>query len=146
MNYIRRISACIITLLLIFSLIGCSNAKSSTSTGSLASDVTKISNKAVSIGKIVSITLDENATTGYSWHYSIENSDLIKFDSESTSDSGTTDAKDIKPVTVGAGSKHTWNFKGVKQGGTKITFKYYRSWEGEKTDVKTAEYTIKITE
>lgn len=146
MNYMRRISASIITLLLAFSLIGCSNAKNSTSPDLLPSNETKVSNKTVSIGKTVSITLDENVSTGYSWHYSIENSDLIKLDSESTSDSGTADTKDSKPGMVGAGSKHTWNFKGVKQGTTKIIFKYYRSWEGEKADAKTAEYIIKITE
>ncbi len=100
----------------------------------------------VSVGKIVSITLDENITTGYSWHYSIENNDLIKFDSDNTQDSETNSTNDSKTVIAGAGSKHTWNFKGVKQGTTKITFNYYRSWKTDKSSVKTAEYTIKISE
>ena len=58
----------------------------------------------------------------------------------------TNELNNSKPIIVGAGSKHTWNFKGVKQGTTKISFKYYRSWEGEKSATKTSEYTIKIIE
>jgi Predicted secreted protein len=93
-----------------------------------------------SVGKMVAITLDENITTGYSWHYVIENADLIKFDSENTVEN------DSRPGIVGAGSKHTWNFKGIKPGTSKITFKYYRSWETEKSAVNTVEYTIRIME
>ncbi len=103
-------------------------------------------NKVVNVGKIVSITLDENITTGYSWHYSIENNDLIRLDSENSQGSETNSQNNSKPNLVGAGSQHTWNFKGMKQGTTKISFKYYRSWEGEKSATKTGEYTIKISE
>lgn len=98
-----------------------------------------------SAGKTVAITLDENTTTGYSWHYVIGNTDLIKFDSENTAGSDSSAASSV-PGRVGAGSEHTWNFKGLKAGTTKITFKYYRGWETEKATVNTVEYTVKITE
>jgi len=103
-------------------------------------------NKVVNVGKIVSITLDENITTGYSWHYSIENTDLIKLDSKNSQGSEANSQTKSKPNLVGAGSQHIWNFKGIKQGTTKIFFKYYQSWEGEKSATKTSEYTIKIIE
>lgn len=103
-------------------------------------------NEVVNVGKVVSITLDENITTGYSWHFSIENNDLIKLDSENSQGSETNSQNNSQPNIVGAGSKHTWNFKGVKQGTTKIFFKYYRSWEGEKSATEISEYTIKIIE
>lgn len=103
-------------------------------------------NVVVNAGKVLSITLDENITTGYSWHYYIENNDLIKLDSENSQGSETNSQNNSKPNIVGAGSKHTWNFKGVKQGTTKISFKYYQSWNGEKSATKTSEYTIKIIE
>lgn len=102
--------------------------------------------KVVNVGKIVSITLDENITTGYSWHYSIENNDLLKLDSENSQGPETNSQNNSKPNLVGAGSQHTWNFKGVKQGTTKISFNYYQSWEGEKSATKTGVYTIKIIE
>lgn len=97
------------------------------------------------VGKTAAITLDENITTGYSWHYVIENPDLVKLDSEKTSDSESSDTNAV-PGRVGAGSKHTWNFKGVKPGTTKITFKYYPGWETEKSAVNAVEYTININE
>ena len=100
----------------------------------------------VNVGKIVSITLDENISTGYSWHYSIENIDLIRLDSENSQGSEVNSQNNSEPILVGAGSQHTWNFKGMKQGTTKISYRYYQSWKGEKSATKTAEYAIKILE
>lgn len=131
-----------------FLLVGCSNSNQSVSPVSAPADKAQQSptTQVVNVGKTVSITLDENITTGYSWHYSIENNDLIKLDSENSQGSETNSQNNSKPNLVGAGSKHTWNFRGEKQGTTKIYFKYYRSWEGEKSATKMGEFTIKIIE
>ena len=151
----RRILVYIIIFILILSVVGCSSSQKPENPGAPASDEmdaktnpveTSNLNEAVNVGEIVTITLDENVTTGYSWHYSIENNDLIKLDSENSQGSETNSQNSSKPDIVGAGSKHTWNFIGVKTGATKISFKYYQSWETEKSAIKTVEYTIKINE
>ena len=151
----RRIPVYIIIFILILSVVGCSSSQKPVSPGAPASDEmdaktspveTSNLNETVNEGKLVSITLDENITTGYSWHYSIENNDLIKLDSENSQGLETNSQNSSKPNIVGAGSKHIWNFIGVKPGTTKISFKYYRSWETEKSAIKTVEYSIKINE
>lgn len=142
-NKMRMRSYCL-TFILLFGLVGCSNNSNNT-TGIKTEDQEKASvkeisdqNKVLNVGEIVSITLDENISTGYSWYYSIENPDLIKFESENNQDN--------KPNMPGAGSKHTWDFKVVKQGATKITFKYYQSWVGESSGDKTVVYNININQ
>lgn len=96
-------------------------------------------NEVLNLEGIFSTTLDENMSTGYGWYYIIENNEIIKLDSESNIENNLNELG-----LAGAGSKHTWNFKGVKQGTTKITFKYYQSWLGERSAAETVEYTIKV--
>jgi len=47
---------------------------------------------------------------------------------------------------IGAGSTFTWTLKALKPGITRITFKYYRDWEGESsvTPENTVLYNIKV--
>ena len=85
-------------------------------------------------GETGTVTLKGNPTTGYSWHYTIDDDSIIKLDSESSvPDSG----------LMGAGSTFTWNFKALKPGETKITFHYYRPWESLPPQ-QTEEFTIKV--
>ena len=87
------------------------------------------------VGSIFSIDLKGNPTTGYTWHYTIENGDLLQLVSEtSMADSG----------LIGAGSTFTWQFKAQKTGETRIVFKYYRSWEGEASVLPENIITYKI--
>lgn len=76
----------------------------------------------INIGDAFKVVLKGNPTTGYIWHYSIENSDIVKLDFENY-------VRDSN--IVGAGNTYTWNFKALKTGDTKIIYKYYRDWEGE---------------
>lgn len=82
------------------------------------------------------IKLDENITTGYSWHYKIENEELILL----------VEDKYLEPSSglIGASNEHKYVFAGKKNGETKIIFKYYRSWEGEISSIETKEFKIKI--
>ncbi len=85
----------------------------------------------VKAGEKFSLSLKGNPTTGYMWHYKIADATIVSVVSENiTADSG----------LIGAGSTFAWDFKALKAGATKITFKYYRDWEGEAST--TAENSI----
>lgn len=76
----------------------------------------------VKAGETFSVSLKGNPTTGYQWHYAIEDPTVVRLISEtSVSDS----------TLIGAGSTYIWDFQGLAPGISKLTFKYYRSWEGE---------------
>jgi len=91
----------------------------------------------LNIGETGRVILKGNPTTGYAWHYTIENSDLVKLDSAYT-------VRDSN--MIGAGNTFVWNFKALQAGRTRITFKYYREWEGEAsaTADNTVEYPIRV--
>ena len=89
----------------------------------------------LSTGDTGSVTLKGNPTTGYTWQYKISDESVVKLDTESSvPDSG----------LIGAGSTSVWNFKALKPGTTTITFKYYRTWEGEASTLQTAEYIVTV--
>ncbi len=91
----------------------------------------------VKAGDLFSVSLKGNPTTGYTWHYTLENKDIASVTSE-----------EIVPDSdlIGAGSTFTWTLKALKPGVTRITFKYYRDWEGESsvTAENTVIYIIKV--
>lgn len=91
---------------------------------------------AIKKGEQFTIKLDENITTGYSWHYKIENEDLISLVENKYLESSS--------GLIGASGVHKYVFTGKEKGETKIIFKYYRSWEGEDSSVETKEFKIKI--
>ncbi|NLI13986.1 MAG: DUF4163 domain-containing protein [Peptococcaceae bacterium] len=91
----------------------------------------------LNIGETGRVILRGNPTTGYTWHYTIENSDLVKLDSEY-------EVRDSN--MIGAGSTFIWNFRALQAGRTSVTFKYYREWEGEASTTadNTVEYLIRV--
>lgn len=95
---------------------------------------TKVQNS-LDVGEYGRAILKGNPTTGYTWHYTVENNDIIKLNDEN-------DIRDSN--MIGAGNTYTWNFKALKAGQTKIIFRYYRDWEGEAstTTENTIEYLI----
>ena len=87
-------------------------------------------------GEEFSIKLDENPTTGFSWHYTIENENVIsmildeyKINSTDSTTAQNTTITDTDPGAVGTGGVHTWNFRAVNKGTTSITFQYLRAWD-----------------
>lgn len=85
----------------------------------------------------VTVTLEENATTGYTWAYSLEPQDVLKFESDDFISANTDDK------TVGVGGLHTFVFKAQKPGEVTMTLKYARAWEDTEAD-KTLTYQLKI--
>ena len=89
------------------------------------------------LNETVSIKLEENPSTGYTWNYEISGKDAAKLISDNSVYLG-------KEGVKGAPINRTLNFKILKKGTTKITFKYYRSWEGKQKAIKTIEYKINV--
>lgn len=91
-------------------------------------------------GDKLTITLEENPTTGYVWTLKIGTDNIVKLESD-----------EYIPVetsanVVGSGGNHVWNFKGVSKGETILTFKYYRPWEKEDTAIETRIFTVIVSE
>ena len=92
----------------------------------------------ISVNDIAAVILAGNPTTGYDWHYKIGDESIIKLNNE------TSIADSNLEGLVGAGETHEWFFTGLKAGETTITFKYYRSWEGEGSATKTIVYKVEV--
>ncbi len=79
------------------------------------------------VGSEITISLDENPTTGYSWNV--------------TSSAGLEHVNDtyIAPETglVGAGGVHVWEFLAAEEGSAEFSAIYKRPWENETGDETT---------
>ena len=78
----------------------------------------------IAVGGTLTVTLDSNATTGYSWGLKeIGDTNVLQ----------ETDNKYVAPTSdlMGAGGKEVWNFKALKAGKTTISMEYSRPWSGE---------------
>lgn len=85
----------------------------------------------------VTITLEENGTTGFTWAYTVEPQDALKLESDDFIPSNT-DEK-----IAGAGGLHTFKFKANKAGEVTLNFENSRSWEEvEPVETKTYQLTI----
>lgn len=83
-------------------------------------------------GQKFTVTLEENASTGYSWSYNIE-ANPIKLTKVETIDG-----------MVGTLTQNIWTFTAKKSGTYKIKFIYSQPWK-DNTSGKTVEYTIKVS-
>ena len=75
------------------------------------------------MGETFTIVFDANATTGYSWHQSIKDTNVVAYITD------TYVAKVTDPKIIGNGGTDTFTFKAVRKGTTTITFTYARAWE-----------------
>ena len=77
----------------------------------------------VSVGQEFRIVLDSNPTTGFGWQLAAPlDETLVTLVGNAYSVAST-------PGRTGAGGKHTWTFRAMRQGQTVIALKYSRSWE-----------------
>ena len=123
---INKLLVCVLTGFMILSLINC-NRSTVKNTEEFRLTETGITYE-IPLGGIAVVELEENASTGYSWQYFIENEDMLSFDSDKTILDNT------NPALVGAPIKHEWKFKALEKGTTSIKFAYLRSWEIEDTE------------
>lgn len=90
--------------------------------------------------KTLTLTLEENPSTGYSWGYSLSAEGILALDSNAYV------AGQTAENVVGAGGHHTWTFKVLEQGCVRLTFQYYRPWEAPETAVETRIYAVNVGE
>lgn len=83
------------------------------------------------------IILPENITTGFTWHYNIENKSIVQ-----VVDNGYEEFEHEEGM-VGVGGIHTWIIKPLKQGTTKIKFELYQDWLPNEVQ-KVKAYTIHV--
>lgn len=91
-------------------------------------------------GDKLTITLEENPTTGYVWTLKVGTENIVALESDEYI------ATQTSENIVGSGGNHIWNFKGVSPGETVLTFKYYRPWEKEDTAIETRIFTVIVSE
>jgi len=77
------------------------------------------------VSETTTISLVENATTGYTWHWTITDPTVVSVVGEKTT---------LLNNLIGGPQIHSWTLKGLKEGSTYITFKYYRNFEQDKVD------------
>lgn len=91
----------------------------------------------VQAGREFTITLESNATTGYSWQFS------KPLDKEMLELIITGHSVD-RPLLVGSGGKQMWTIKALKPGKTVVLLEYVRPWEKGIPPVKEESFTIII--
>jgi predicted secreted protein len=90
----------------------------------------------VQSGDIITIRLDENPTTGYTWKLEPENLELIELtQSDFVQNSGT---------GVGGGGQHIFTFKAMKAGVVSLNLKNWREWEGDRSIISLFTAKVKV--
>ena len=125
---------CLMTIVF-FSLFACSSAAPK----ELSVDITS-SGKEVTLdsGGTLTVTLESNITTGYSWNENANIGDKTVMQQ--------TDHKYQPPATPipGAGGKEVWTFKALKAGKSTISMEYSRPFELTTTPAKTFTLTVVV--
>ncbi len=83
------------------------------------------------------IVLEENASTGYQWTYTVTPTGLA-------AEIGKERFGAVAQPMVGAPVDTVWKFRADAEGEAVITFLYYRPWEKPETAVKREVFTVKI--
>ena len=78
----------------------------------------------------VCVNLEENASTGYTWWYSLSESDVLRVTRNEYSEQ-------TMPGLVGMPGMRSVTFEGVQAGMCVLTFAYARAWENRPTRVVT---------
>jgi inhibitor of cysteine peptidase len=111
--------------------------------GSIDKMVTKTdngSNVTLAVGDAVSVQLDSNPSTGYSWQITSDDKTVLEAVGEPTFDLGAG-----KTPVPGAGGQQTFNFKAVGKGTTTLTLVYVRPWEKNVTPTPANTFTVNVT-
>ena len=83
----------------------------------------------IAVGGSITVTLDSNATTGYSWQLTgISDSSVI----EKTNNVYETPTSNL----MGAGGEEVWTFKALSTGKATLNMAYGQPWTGGQKDAK----------
>ena len=90
----------------------------------------------VPAGKVITISLNANPTTGFSWQLvSISDKNILEFVKKEFSPS-------VGKEMVGSGGIENWSFQTLKIGQAVIVLEYRRSWEKNVPAAKREEFNI----
>ncbi len=87
----------------------------------------------IKLSDIAIVKLSSNPTTGYSWYYTSSRTNALKLVSDEYIASSN---------MPGASGTQVFNFEATARGRVRLTFRYYRSFEGIKSDTKMVVYDI----
>lgn len=89
------------------------------------------------ITSLYKLELEANATTGYSWSYSVDKEGIVEFVKDEYISNETNEL-------VGVGGKQIYEIKGLKKGKVVIKFEYKRSWEENIDPIETKTITLMV--
>ena len=89
------------------------------------------------VGDILTVILETNPSTGYSWEVAIDPVDSIE---EGTKRYFSKSDKKLR----GAPKTLVWKFSAKKRGYFILTFNYLRPWEGEEGIIKTVVFKVRV--
>lgn len=92
----------------------------------------------VSYEQRLKIDLDENTSTGYTWHYYLSDNEAFSLYSKEVSGS------QPEETSPGASSAITWFFTPESIGSSAIIFKLFREWEGQESAVDIRVYNVEV--
>ena len=84
----------------------------------------------IQCGDEIQLELQENQTTGYSWHFDELGYEIVSEKQEKKSD------------LIGSPTTHIWIFRPKSLAESVIKMSYYRTWEGKRSD--TQRFKVKI--
>ena len=94
----------------------------------------------IAVGDLLIVTLDSNATTGYSWNLSaISDAAVIQYVSDEYVTPEQTD-----PPLVGQGGQEVWTFEAPAAGTAAISMKYIQPWMPAAEPAETFEITVTV--
>jgi len=92
----------------------------------------------VSYEQRLKVQLEENASTGYTWHYYSSKANAFSLFSKEVF------VDQSEDLVEGGGSTVTWLFSPESLGSSAIIFKLYREWEGEKKAVDIRVFNVEV--
>lgn len=101
-----------------------------------AKDVTAEENIYAIVGDTFTITLDSNATTGYTWRVQ-HDTGPIRMTARSY--------REPQASLLGAPGTETFTFEALAPGEAELQFAYWREWEGENSVVETKVYHVNVS-
>lgn len=112
--------------------VGCTGDISASAGGGEGTTASGMSSDFKYKGSDLTLTLEENPTTGYQWVFAVTSEGQTSTGLEAVSDEFKQSSSSNQ--VVGAPGKHEYKFKGVQEGTYWINFTYSRSWEPSADD------------
>ena len=121
---LKKTIALLLAAVMLFALAACSKEEP-------APVVENIQEKVIGT-KEVTLDLEENPTTGYSWEYSISDETVLEYVKDEYIDpSASAESSEGEEPVVGASGVRRFTFNPLSDGTVTVEFRYSRPWENE---------------